>query len=233
MMPEAGPDASVEYADWLYETEQAIGGLSDRSALWFSACLSVARRTYREYVNASPITRLTLEVNIPAELKAERWSRLERRTMTLLLNAMPRTMKDDAITHRIASAPSLLYRMFVIYQPGGASERASILKHLEGASAGDNIHDTIQALRRWRRYLQRAEEMGIAAPDASILLRSVELRSSQRPWRPMRTFDSGCLWLRTNFSFRVARPKKASSSTTAMPWPSSSRWRQRGQQGHR
>ena len=33
MMPEAGPDASVEYADWLYETEQAIGGLSDRSAL--------------------------------------------------------------------------------------------------------------------------------------------------------------------------------------------------------
>ena len=137
--------------------------------------IAVARRTYREYVNASPITRLTLEVHIPAELKAERWSRLERRTMTLLLGSMTKTMKDDIITHRVDNVPSLLYRMFVIYQPGGASERASILKHLEGTSAGDNIHDTVQALRWWRRYVQRAEEMGVAVPDASILLRSVEL----------------------------------------------------------
>ena len=173
-MPEAGPESAVEYADWLFETEQAIGGLSDRSALWFSACLSVARRAYREYVNASPIARLTLEVNIPPELQAEKWSRLERRTMTLLLGAMTKTMKDDVIPHRVATVPGLLYRMFVIYQPGGASERASILRHLEGTSPGDNVHDTIHALRRWRRYLQRAEEMGIATPDASILLRSVE-----------------------------------------------------------
>ena len=36
-MPEAGPESAVEYADWLFEAEQAIGGLSDRSALWFSA----------------------------------------------------------------------------------------------------------------------------------------------------------------------------------------------------
>ena len=95
--------------------------------------------------------------------------------MTLLLGSMTKTMKDDIITHRVDNVPSLLYRMFVIYQPGGASERASILKHLEGTSAGDNIHDTVQALRRWRRYVQRAEEMGVAVPDASILLRSVEL----------------------------------------------------------
>ena len=34
-MPEAGPESAVEYADWLFEAEQAIGGLSDRSALVF------------------------------------------------------------------------------------------------------------------------------------------------------------------------------------------------------
>ncbi|CAE7605479.1 GIP [Symbiodinium sp. CCMP2592] len=166
-MPEAGPESAVEYADWLFEAEQAIGGLSDRSAL--------CSFQIQEPAKACSLEGLTLEVNIPAELKAERWSRLERRTMTLLLSSMTKTMKDDVITHRVDNVPTLLYRMFVIYQPGGASERASILKHLEGASAGDGIHDAVQALRRWRRYLQRAEEMGVAVPDASILLRSVEL----------------------------------------------------------
>ena len=38
-MPEVGPDAAVEFSDWVYEAEQAIGSLSDRAALWFSAAL--------------------------------------------------------------------------------------------------------------------------------------------------------------------------------------------------
>ena len=52
--------------------------------------------------------------------------------MTLLLGAMKKPAKEDAITHRVADVPSLLFRLHVLYQPGGVSERAAVLKHLEG-----------------------------------------------------------------------------------------------------
>ena len=95
--------------------------------------------------------------------------------MTLLLGAMKKPVKDDAVTHRILDVPSLLYRLHVLYQPGGVSERAAILKHLEGKSVGDNVHDCIAALRKWRRYIERAESMRVSIPDPSILLSAVEL----------------------------------------------------------
>ena len=174
-MPEMGAESSVAFADWLSELEQAVGGLSDKASVWFAACLSVARQAYATYSSASPIARLSLQPTIPDELKDPKWGRLERRVMTLLLGAMKRPAKDDAVTHRILDVPSLLYRLHVLYQPGGISERAAILKHLEGKSPGDNVHDCITALRKWRRYIERAESMRVSIPDSSILLGAVEL----------------------------------------------------------
>ena len=173
-MPETGPEASVAFADWLYETEQAVGSLSDRASTWFSACLEVARQAYAEYTMASPLNRLAMQPVIPEALKDGKWARLERRVMTLLLGSMRKPAKEDAITHRIVDVPSLLFRLRILYQPGGASERAAVLKHLEGKSVGEDVHECVAALRKWRRYLERAEAMHVSVPDASILLRALE-----------------------------------------------------------
>ena len=61
----------------------------------------------------------------------------------------------------------------MLYQPGGAAERTTILKHLEGQAASEDVQLCVAALRRWRRYWQRAEEHWVSVPDASVLLRSV------------------------------------------------------------
>ena len=174
-MPDVGAEASVAFADWLYELEQAVGGLSDKASVWFAACLEVAGQTYLEYTMASPLTRLSLKPRIPESLKDPKWARLERRVMTLLLGAMKRPAKEDAITHRITDVTSLLFRLHVLYQPGGTSERASVLKHLEGKLGSEDIHECVTALRKWRRYLDRAESMHVTVPDPSILLGAVEL----------------------------------------------------------
>ena len=84
MMPAVSQDSAVEFADWVYEAEQIIGSLSDKASLWFSACLEVARTAYDAYNIASPLERLTLTPTIPGELRDPRWSRLERKVMTLL-----------------------------------------------------------------------------------------------------------------------------------------------------
>ena len=92
----------------------------------------------------------------------------------MMLGTLQKAAKDDAVTHRIASVPALLYRLHVLYAPGSTAERAAILRYLEGTSAGTNLSETVTALRKWRRHLQRASEMSVAIPDASLLLRGIE-----------------------------------------------------------
>ena len=85
----------------------------------------------------------------------------------MLLGAMPKVAKEDAVTHRLHDVASMLFRLRVLFQPGGNAERAAILRHLDGAPGGDNIGDTVAQLGRWRRYLVRAQEMGLSLPDPS------------------------------------------------------------------
>ena len=171
-MPELG-DAAVEFNDWLYIAEQMLGSLTDSASAWFSESLRCARETYDLYQKSSAMDRLTISP-VPTKLLTDPKYRLERRVLTLLLGAMPRGVKEDTITHRIESVTGVLYRLHVLYQPGGTAERTSILRHLEGAAGGEDPSEIVTKLRRWRRYLSRASEMDIAAPDSSILLRGLD-----------------------------------------------------------
>ena len=173
-MPPVGPESAVAFSDWLYETEQAVGGLSDKASEWFGMCLRLAQETYEVYQQSDPLARLSLEPRRSVELMDGKWSRLERRVLTMMLGTLQKAAKDDAVTHRISSVPALLFRLHVLYAPGSSSERAAILRQLEGANAGASPADTVAALRKWRRHLQRAEEMRVAVPDSSILLRGIE-----------------------------------------------------------
>ena len=173
-MPELG-DAAVEFNDWLYVAEQMLGALTDSASVWLSESLRCAREAYDRYQRASAMDRLTITPALTATLLDKKWYRLERRVLTLLLAAMPKGVKEDTITHRVENVTSVLYRLHVLYQPGGAVERTSILGHLEGSSGTEDPTEVVTRLRKWRRYLARAGEMGIVAPDASILLKGLDL----------------------------------------------------------
>ena len=174
-LPDLLGDTGVEFSDWLYVAEHIIGSLSDSANSWFAATLAVAKEAYKKHQQATPLERLTINPVIPVELTAARWSRLERRVMTMLLSSMPKTVKEDAVTHRVGTVAGILFRLHVLYAPGGVAERAHILKQLEGAAVGDNITEVIASLRRWRRNLTRALEMGVSPPDASVLLKGIEV----------------------------------------------------------
>ncbi|CAE7867564.1 unnamed protein product, partial [Symbiodinium necroappetens] len=191
-LPELSGDTGVEFSDWLYVAEQAIGAMSDSASLWFERTLGAARDAYARYQMASPLERLAIAPKVSPELLEPKWVRLDRKVMTLVLNAMPKTVKEDAVTHRVTSVATALYRLHVLYSPGGTAERAAILKHLEGASAGESISEVIAALRKWRRYLTRSAEMQLTAPDPSILLKGVE------------TIIAACVQKHGEMSFRLS-----------------------------
>ena len=191
-LPELGGDTGVEFSDWLYVAEQAIGAMSDSASLWFERTLGAAREAYARYQIASPLERLAIAPRVAPELLEPKWVRLDRKVMTLVLSAMPKMVKEDAVTHRVTSVAMALYRLHVLYSPGGTAERAAILKHLEGASAGESIPEVIAALRKWRRFLTRSAEMQLTAPDPSILLRGVE------------TIIAACVQKHGEMSFRLS-----------------------------
>ena len=73
-MPEITNDGAVNFADWLYEVEQAVGGLSDRASRWFGMYLSSAREAYELYQMSDPLSRLTLEGLMSFEMRSGRGS---------------------------------------------------------------------------------------------------------------------------------------------------------------
>ena len=177
-LPELTRETGVEFCDWLYVAEQTIGAMSDSAAQWYERTLACAKEAYARYQMASPLERLSVAPKMAPELLEPKWVRLDRKVMSLILSAMPKAVKEDAVTHRVSTVAMVLYRLHVLYSPGGIAERTAILKHLEGVSAGEAVVDVITALRKWKRQLSRSQEMHLAPPDASILLRGIEAISS-------------------------------------------------------
>ncbi|CAE7256410.1 PMT4 [Symbiodinium sp. CCMP2592] len=166
--------------EWLYVAEQTIGAMSDSAAQWYERTLSCAKEAYTRYQLASPLERLSVAPRMAPELLEPKWVRLDGKVMSLILNAMPKAVKEDAVTHRVSSVAMVLYRLHVLYSPGGIAERTAILKHLEGVSAGDAVVDVIAALRKWKRQLTRSQEMH---PEMSFRLSLArnELQLQSRP----------------------------------------------------
>ena len=174
-LPDPHADGGVEFQDWVYMTEQMVGSLTDKAGTWYMATLACAKEAFMKYQAATPLMRLNIAPVIPVELKARLWERLDRRVLTLILAAMPRQAKEDAVTHRVKTTADALFRLYVLYQPGSSAERAAVLKLLEGTAAGENVEEVVTALRRWKRHLTRAMDMGITPPDASIQLKAIDL----------------------------------------------------------
>ena len=99
-LPELTGETGVEFRDWLYVAEQTIGAMSDSAAQWYEKTLACAKEAYTRYQLASPLERLSVVPKVAAELMEPKWVRLDRKVMSLILNAMPKAVKEDAVTHR-------------------------------------------------------------------------------------------------------------------------------------
>lgn len=61
----------------------------------------------------------------------------------------------------------------VQYQPGGLSEKGIILKNLESPAEASTLTSALTSLRRWLRWKRRAEQLGVAMPDPSVLVKGL------------------------------------------------------------
>ena len=151
-LPEPYQDTSaVAFLEWVYEAGQAVGSITDRASTWWDA--------NHKFQAETPLKRLTIQAGEDPKVDNEKWSRLEKRVMTLLLAAMSSSIKAEITMLRIHRVKDCLFKLYTVFAPGGASERASLIKQLEHIPVHTNVVEAIAALRRWKKLMGRAAEM--------------------------------------------------------------------------
>ncbi|CAE7357932.1 GIP, partial [Symbiodinium sp. KB8] len=192
-LPEYTPESgATDFQDYLYLAEQQIGSLSSSAGEWWQRTLRVAQKAYSEYQSLSPMKRLGVRVTLPDDLQDDRYKRLERKVASLMLSSLPKGVRDELVAHRVQGVHQILFRLMVVFQPGGAQDRAQLLKQLDITESSPGPAEAVTAIRRWYRLLQRAADLNIAPPDESLQVKSLSTIVK-------RTAD-----MHSDFKFRVA-----------------------------
>lgn len=167
-LPKLAENAStLNFGDWLAVVEPLMADLGTNSSEWWSIIMDHVQKTYENWLTESPLGRLRLSIDIPEAAKG--WPRTEKRAVTMLLQSLHEKLRTEMVSSRRLTTPQIMFRLFCIYQPGGQAERSSLLQLLTEFRLGSGVHEHAGALRKWVRWLERGEELGIVLPDPMIL----------------------------------------------------------------
>ena len=167
-LPKLSGDATaVQYGDWLSVVDTMMGDLSCTSETWWKMVRGVSDQCYQTWLISGPLERLNLKPQATPEMGM--FPRTERRALSMLLAAIPENVRDEMIASRKLTVDQLLFRLSVLFQPGGSAERTKLLHMLTDGKCGNGVNEILEWLRQWRRNVQRAVELNVVFPDGIVL----------------------------------------------------------------
>ena len=182
--------SAVVCGNWLAQVRQVLVGLSPSANVWWQGVENPATLAYRRWLVADPLGRLSIDPSsVVGEFDRRLYGRVESRAVSLLLAAVPQSVRDEVVTNRWLASSSILFRVLCLFQPGGSSERSHLLSQLVNPDPCRSFAEAIKGLRKWQQGLQRAGEIHATLPDASLLLRGLDgATSALLTSHPMRGF---------------------------------------------
>ena len=205
--------SSVDAADWIIEIQPIIGDMSNKATRRWSLTMQSTTRTYEKWLNATPLERLRLpapEPVVPMMVGGDPATvqRLEQRITTLLLPSLPEELRQDLVANRELWPAAIMYKVLRTYQPGGWSERSSLLAELTQLSPAKEPMSAATGLRLWKRQRARAIELGAGLPDLMLQVRALDLLVSKiLPLHPQALFRVSAFRMETHID---ERPSTAS-----------------------
>ena len=127
----------------------------------------------------NPMQRGQLRVNLSTELAGYRFVRLESRATGMLLKSIPDVAKQEIIASRSMTTVGILFRLMVLYQPGGLRERTLLLSFLHQPGMASSPEHGVGLLRKWHRWVARAQAMNASLPDAALLMAGIDQLAAQ------------------------------------------------------
>ena len=163
----------VDLSDWLVMIEPLLADMSSSSARWWKILTKEAGEWYCEHLKLPPIDRVSHDASPSEELNQAKWARLERRVSSMLLMAVPQTVREELVASKRMTALKILCQLMVQYQPGGLAEKELILRQLESPMECATIPEALQGLRKWFRWRHRATDLSVQEPDPFLLLKGL------------------------------------------------------------
>ncbi|CAE7233632.1 GIP, partial [Symbiodinium sp. CCMP2456] len=177
-LPE-GDQGGLQFQDWMIQVTTSMQDLSASSGSWWEAIKETVVQAYNRWLSAAPLERLSIEPGGSTNLVLGKYVRINARACAMVVQAVPESVKSDLIARRATqSMPLLLFRLFTVYQPGGAGERTVILQRLQGSDVAASTEECLRQLRAWPRWVQRCKDMGMAVPDGTVLARGLTTLTS-------------------------------------------------------
>ena len=171
--PPEGRDASLEAGDWIIQLGPLVGDLSKNAACWWRKVVDATAMKYDSWLHADPLSRLRIAAPDNAVLSTG-FERLDQRVTSLLLQSVPKAIKDEVIAARELTTTQILFRVLRTYQPGGLVEKSRLLEDLTTISTVKTANDFVAALRLWKRKASRASELNAQLPDPLLMIRTLD-----------------------------------------------------------
>ena len=158
----------------MVQVRPLIGDVAPIALRWWDELMNEVMQRYQTWLQSDPIERL----RVPApqqslyNFNATR-QRLELRVSTMLLAAMPPSLKEEVVASRQLTAGEIMYKVLRHFQPGGIAEKAETLQSLTVLQSVKTAKDAVESLRRWRRRQLRAVELHAALPDPSLMVKGL------------------------------------------------------------
>ena len=172
-LPLPGPESCLLFSDWIHNSRPPLSDVSDTSEELWEGVLSEAGMWYSNYLKLDPLSRLVSKPEPSEYLRRPRWARVSRRIETMILAALPSGVRQEVSASRVSGLLALVCRLYVVYAPGGISERELGLRHIQDPPSCTGVPETIEGLRKWKRWCVRMSELGGTLPDAALQVKAL------------------------------------------------------------
>ena len=110
-----GEGASLQFGDWLTVVYPLMSDVSGSASEWWGSMAQAVENHYAQWLTACPLEKLRMRPTPPAHLEAN--PRLEQRAVTMLLGALPESLRQDIIASRRLTTTGILFRLYSYTRP--------------------------------------------------------------------------------------------------------------------
>lgn len=167
-------NAPLEAGDWIAQLTPLIGDVSAQAASWWSFVMGQVTSRYQSWLEAGPLEKLKVECPDPLQM-SKGHQRLAQRITTLLMGALPESLRQELVATRQLHVPGIMFSIFKKYQPGGLREKTQTLAELTGTKPAMSPVEAVERLRLWRRQMLRAVELHAALPDPVLQVKALDV----------------------------------------------------------
>jgi undecaprenyl pyrophosphate synthase len=143
------PDAGERLFDWLWLLGTEISDICVGAQVWWDRVVASATEAYNRYSKAESSHRIDISAS---KVTLDNEQMRSNSATVNLLKAIPANMKDDFNGSRVGDAEEILFKIMVLYQPGGREEIAALFLKLQNQPVAQTAEQALVTLRRWERH---------------------------------------------------------------------------------